>query len=651
MRPDEAPATEPGGASTKAGGSALDLAADTPLSAILTPSAGDAPRAARISLGEIVLFASFYLCLIFTLLSVLRGLHLDFALWPANALAAGIFLLAIKAAPRWCTLALTAASLVAHLLVGDSQLQAGAAAIAAGTSFYLIVEGCRHADLRPGGPFDVRHVAWLLVVALCAGIPGALIGAAATISEHGGPFWPTMLRWWLPDMAAVILLLPLFLLWPQRAGAALPARAAALGRRLPRVTLECAVAGAALVGAAGLAAATQEPLLVDLGACILLWFAFRLGPFLTALAASVFGAMVLALTIAGTWGAPGADRSLDMLKAQGRLVLAACPALIIAAIMAQRDRQQRALVEDKRRLAYALEGANDGIWDWHLPTDVIFFSTRAYRMLGYNPDTDAEIVRNFRELIHPEDMPQVKRAFREHMVGRHRLYQIELRARHRSGSYVWLLSRGKVVERNDAGGPIRAVGTITDISQKKHLEAALEHAASHDPLTGLANRATFDRALEQAHRRLNRDLAPFAVLLIDVDHFKGVNDVHGHVAGDVLLTTTARRLQSALRAGDIAARFGGDEFAVIALGKSPEEFVNLANRLHRHLSRQVETEGLILPASFSIGMAVARRPDVNPATLVSDADAALYLAKASGRGTWRAVGLRTDADGVPASEA
>lgn len=651
MRPDELPSPQPDGNAAAAGSPAPEPLPDTPLPDTPLPAGLAPPKAPpsisiEAGIAQVGLFATFYASLLFTLLSLLRGAHLDSVIWPMNALAAGTYLLAVEAGAGWCAAGVIAATLAVHMLLGDSTAYAIACAVADGLTFSLIVLSCRAADIRPGGPFDVRHVISLLAVAFGATIPGAIIGAGAALAASGGHFWPLALRWWLPDLASIILLLPLFLLWPQGSGTATVARPfrPAVQKRLRRVNVEGVVAAGGLVGAVLLATLTREPLLLDLGSCILLWFAFRLGPFPTALAAALFAAAVLSLAVTDIGPVvPGGSLPVELLKMQGRLVLAACPALIIAAIMAQRERQQRELEEDQRRLAYALEGANDGIWDWHLPSDSIFLSARAYRMLGYDPAADATAMRRFRDLIHPDDLPEVTRAFREHASGRHHLFQVELRGCHRNGSHVWLLSRGKVVERDGAGRPLRAVGTITDVSQKKHLEAALEHAASHDPLTGLANRSTFERAMEQARRRLARDLAPFAVLLIDVDHFKRVNDVHGHVAGDLVLTTTARRLQSALRSGDIAARFGGDEFAVIANGKSPEEFGALADRLHDHLSKPVETEGLVLPASFSIGMAVASLPDVDLIALVAEADAALYLAKNAGRGTWRALGLRGQA--------
>lgn len=599
--------------------------------------------------SQVLLFIVFYACLLFTALSTLRSLDLEALIWPVNALAAGTFLLLLGTGLGWCATGVAAAGLMVHLLVGDALGPALAGALAGTLTFSLTILGCRWARLRPGNALEVRHVVGLVLLALAAGLPGALV--KAMVATGGGEhFWRVAGELWLPDASAIVLLLPLFLLWGMR-GEEPPVAPLRVGPEPSAVRVpEAAVASLALAGSVVLAVMTREMQVLDLGGWILLWFAFRLGLFPTALASALFAVAVLVLAISNVWHLAPSALPITLLKLQGQLVMAACPALIIAAIMAQRQRQQRALEEDQRRLSYALEGANDGIWDWHVPSDTIFFSTRAYRMLGYDPATDKTLFSRFRSLVHPDDLPRMIEAFRDHTENRRRLFQVELRGRHRNGAYVWLHLRGKIVERDAAGGAVRAVGTITDVSQRKHLEAALEHAASHDPLTGLANRATFDRALEQARRRLARDNAPFAVLLIDVDHFKAVNDKHGHVAGDLVLTTTARRLQSALRAGDTAARFGGDEFAVIAMGKTPAEFAALADRLHAQISRSVETEGLVLPASFSIGMAVATSPATDPIALVAEADAALYLAKHEGRGTWRALGMMGQNASLVASE-
>lgn len=587
---------------------------------------------------QVVLFTVFYALLLTTVLTATRNTQSPALIWPTDAIAVGTYLLFVGSRLSWCVVAVTLTSFLVHQLLGETFAVTLACAFATGCTFGIMAWWCTLADLRSGDVLDIPKLAGLVLVTLLATLPGALVGGPIMALTQGGEIWARTGYWWGSGVAAMLLLLPPFLIWHDGPGSR-PSPTHAKPPRRRFYELELALATLALAMTIGLAARTGEPLLLDISSCVLLWLAFRFGLFPTALAIALLTLGVIAMGFLNAW--PGVSQSAPfaLLKLQARLVLTAGPALLIAVITAQQQRQQSAIEEDQRRLAYALEGANDGIWDWHMPSDAIFFSARAYRMLGYTPVTDAATLARFRELIHPDDLPIITQAFQDHAEGRHGLYQCEVRGRHRNGAYVWLLARGKIVERDSQNQPVRMVGTITDVSQKKHLEAALEHAASHDPLTGLANRSTFDRTLEHARRRLARDGLPFAVLLVDLDHFKRINDVHGHIAGDLLLTTIARRLQSALRAGDVAARFGGDEFAVVANGKTAEEFAALADRLHAHLTKPVETEGLVLPASISIGMAVATQPTVDLIALVAEADAALYMAKDAGRGTWRALGM------------
>ncbi|MFS8037856.1 diguanylate cyclase domain-containing protein [Xanthobacter sp. AM11] len=591
---------------------------------------------------ELALFSLFYGCLMLAATQIGRRLGVFPALWPTDALAVGIYFLLQKRELGRHATAVGGVTFLVHLLVlGDDLALSLAGGIGSALTFALVGWGCERAGMERRALLSVPMVVSLAVVALVGTLPGALLTAFVHLLDLGGSFPTLFMRRWMPEMASVVLLLPPVLLWTARSEER-PAAAPDDGHfSLFKVSRdeELVLAGLALAGAFAAAAYYGEPLLLDIGAAILLWFAFRLGVFPTAVAACAFSLAVIGLAVAQVWTVPQEDVMTTLLRLQGRLVLAAFPALLIAAIMAQRAHQERELKEDRRRLAYALEGANDGIWDWHVPTDAIFFSARAHRMLGYDPENAAQTLAAYQGLVHPDDLPTLIKSFKDHADARHILYQQELRARHRNGTYVWLLKRGKVVERDAEGRPVRAVGTLTDISQRKHLEAALEHAASHDPLTGLSNRAGFDRALEQARRRLTRDGALFAVVLIDIDHFKAVNDKFGHMAGDLLLTTAARRLQAAIRAGDLVARYGGDEFAMIASGKSKEEFAAMADRLHMQLSRPVEVEGLALPASFSMGMVVADDRTIDAAALIAEADAALYAAKDAGRGTWRAVGV------------
>ncbi|MFJ5489567.1 PAS domain-containing protein, partial [Hansschlegelia beijingensis] len=198
------------------------------------------------------------------------------------------------------------------------------------------------------------------------------------------------------------------------------------------------------------------------------------------------------------------------------------------------ERARRALHADARRLSYALEGANDGLWDWDLPSGQGFFSQRAARMFGYGPE-EFRTASRWDLLIHEDDRGPAKAAFEAHARGETPFYEAEVRCRHKDGSWIWIHDRGKIVERAADGTAIRAVGTYTDISERKRLESALEHLANHDALTQLANRAVFERELDRAAARMERHGGRVAVLLIDVDHFKSVNDTFGHAAGDALL--------------------------------------------------------------------------------------------------------------------
>ncbi|MET0313598.1 MAG: sensor domain-containing diguanylate cyclase, partial [Hansschlegelia sp.] len=266
-----------------------------------------------------------------------------------------------------------------------------------------------------------------------------------------------------------------------------------------------------------------------------------------------------------------------------------------------------------------------------------FFSVRACRMFGYEP-REFEQRSHWDDLMHPDDLAQARSAFDVHARGGSEFYEAEVRCRHANGEWIWILDRGKVVERDQDGRPLRAVGTYADISERKRLEGALEHLATHDALTGLANRAAFERELGRALGRLDRQGGRVAVLLIDVDRFKTVNDTFGHATGDALLATIATRLRATVRADDLPARLGGDEFAVIASGQTAGEFDTLAARLCAALSRPVDGAGYLLEPSVSIGVAVSGLGGVAGHEVVVRADRALYAAKRAGRATWRFFG-------------
>jgi len=184
------------------------------------------------------------------------------------------------------------------------------------------------------------------------------------------------------------------------------------------------------------------------------------------------------------------------------------------------------------------------------------------------------------------------------------------------------------------GGDTEIISTIAhDISELKSTQAQLEHQATHDPLTGLPNRPLFQELGEQALARSDRYGTTVAVLFLDLDRFKPVNDSFGHTAGDELLVQIAARLRGSVRRGDVVARFGGDEFVVLCehpAGQS--EMLELARRLIDAMSEPVEVSGVVASVGASVGIAIGGGGRVTIDTLIRDADAALYQAKEDGRG-------------------
>jgi diguanylate cyclase (GGDEF)-like protein/PAS domain S-box-containing protein len=175
----------------------------------------------------------------------------------------------------------------------------------------------------------------------------------------------------------------------------------------------------------------------------------------------------------------------------------------------------------------------------------------------------------------------------------------------------------------------------SEISARKQVEAELAHAATHDPLTGLPNRALFLDRLAMALGRAERQPGAAGVLLFDLDRFKVVNDSLGHAAGDHLLIEVSDRLRQIVRPGDTVARLGGDEFIMVCEDLNGEiDAIGIADRVAETLSPPFRLEEAEVTMSASVGIAVASTPGLEPASLVRDADAAMYRAKERGRNRW-----------------
>jgi diguanylate cyclase (GGDEF)-like protein/PAS domain S-box-containing protein len=291
------------------------------------------------------------------------------------------------------------------------------------------------------------------------------------------------------------------------------------------------------------------------------------------------------------------------------------------------------LATQEERLALALQGANDGLWDWDVRADRLYFSPRWKEMLGYAEHEIGDAPGEWLGRVHPEERAALTQALEAHMQGASHHFEFEHRVQHRDGTYRWMLTRGVAV-RDAHNRAIRVVGSQTDVTDRKVAEQRLQHDALHDALTGLPNRVLFLDRLDQTIRRAQRrePEACAAVLFLDLDRFKLVNDSLGHHAGDRLLQSVARRLESALRPGDTVARLGGDEFTILLDGISDAREASLvAERVQQLLQKPFEIEGRELFVGGSVGIALAMS-DAAPEDVVRDADVAMYRAKADGKG-------------------
>lgn len=297
-----------------------------------------------------------------------------------------------------------------------------------------------------------------------------------------------------------------------------------------------------------------------------------------------------------------------------------------------RRRIESELRHSEERYALAERGANDGLWDWDLISDTIYFSPRWKAMLGYADDEVGSSPSDWFDLVHPEDLPGLKGRLAAHLRGKADQFSAEHRVRHHDGSDRWMLARGIAV-LNEAGKATRIAGSQTDITDRKLAEQQLLHGAFHDPLTNLPNRALFVNRLEHAFSAAPRERSSsFAVLFLDLDRFKYVNDSFGHAVGDELLRAFAARLTETLRPGDTAARFGGDEFAVLlGLVSDVSDAILVAERVIKTTSRSFVLGTQEIFASTSIGIALASEQCDGPDQLLRDADLALYQAKANGK--------------------
>ncbi|CAI8812685.1 diguanylate cyclase domain-containing protein [Pseudomonas serboccidentalis] len=330
-------------------------------------------------------------------------------------------------------------------------------------------------------------------------------------------------------------------------------------------------------------------------------------------------------------------------------------AVIVVLVLRERD-LRRQLAEYRELLARAAEGrsihqdndaerfkrsqyfARIGTWDWEVDTDRLYWSDAIYGMFGFKIGEITPSYALFCSCVHPDDRIRVREGeLRCLETGEN--HDEEYRVVWPDGTIRWLRETGNVV-RNDHDAVIKMMGVVRDITEEKASASYLQHLAHYDPLTGLPNRLVLEERLSEALNQARQTNTRVALVFVDLNGFKNINDHYGHAAGDRVLITTATRLKRILRATDTVARIGGDEFVVILQGLAPslnlqDEARSICQKIFIELSPPISIGNDQRHIGTSLGVAVF--PDHAPTMdrLLHIADLAMYEAKRSGNNQYR----------------
>ena len=296
------------------------------------------------------------------------------------------------------------------------------------------------------------------------------------------------------------------------------------------------------------------------------------------------------------------------------------------------EQLQHTIRTSEERYAHVSRAANDGLWELDTKSRTMYLSDRCREILDLAVDEflDAD---GWEERQHPDDREAVTEAMSQALANPEEPVELEYRVRTRDGKYRWVMCRALGI-RSGTDAAHRLVGSISDVGERRHLEEQLLQAALFDPVTGLPNRRLFlDRLAVAIRSSLRRPESHFAVLFLDLDGFKLVNDSLGHLAGDDLLRIVGERLLHDLRATDTAARFGGDEFAVLLTDPNPDELLSVTRRIQERIATPVQLGGQEVSVTASVGIALSDTGYTDAEDVLRDADIAMYQSKETERGT------------------
>ena len=293
---------------------------------------------------------------------------------------------------------------------------------------------------------------------------------------------------------------------------------------------------------------------------------------------------------------------------------------------------QDAVRTSEERYALAARASNDGLWEWNPRSRRVFMSDRCRALLDLSTNPEHDSLRTLLGLVHPDDRTAIRRVMGGVVAGTVDTASIEYRSRAADGAYRWVLARALGVLSPD-GAIDRVVGSLSDIHERHSLEDQLRENALYDALTGLPNRRLFLTKLDQAVALWHRSSTPFAVIFLDLDGFKAINDSLGHQIGDRVLTTVGTRIAQELREVDTGARFGGDEFAILLHDIDQGEVLQIAARVQRCLASPIVLDGHEFAIGASLGVATSAVDYTCAEDVLRDADTAMYGAKETERGT------------------
>lgn len=298
------------------------------------------------------------------------------------------------------------------------------------------------------------------------------------------------------------------------------------------------------------------------------------------------------------------------------------------------EHQEENLKVSEERYQLAVEGAKDVLWEWDAQTQKITFSDKISQIVGADVNIQNIAFDGLRELIHPESRDRVYESLLEHMEGLIPYFRSEFRLKISTGEYKWVLCHGTAM-RNDEGKVLRMAGSVTDISERRKSEDQLRYLAYYDQVTGLPNRSNIREHISHSLFIAQRDNTRGALLFLDIDNFKMINDTFGHSFGDEVLKQLGADLQKKCKGNNVVARFGGDEFVILkpVIEDQKEIYETISDIMHMFSSPMVINNYHVFP-TISIGVAVFPKDGNMTELLLKNADIAMYEAKEQGNNTF-----------------